>query len=277
MIDSIRALAWRLPSPVWSLPLLLFLVLSAVFGPARSASPGDVAQGVQAFPVTLSEEIRQQWISAIGNDRVAMLRQLLRRSDASRLITLSASNGKNALMVASKKGDLSLVRSLVAAGSRIDARTATNGTAFMFAVLGGQQQVAQWLLERGADPHVVGANGWTALTLAVARGDETMVDWLLANGADAQVRDVYRFTPFMRAVENGRLAVARRLLELDDTDIDARDEYGNTALHHAVAAADASMVAMLLAQGASPDIRNRDGTSPATLARQFPSIQALLP
>lgn len=226
--------------------------------------------------IDLEPRVQSRWISAIGNDRVDTLRQMLNRHAPAQLLGLTASNGKNALMVASKKGDLSLVKSLVAAGADIDERTQTNGTAFMFAVLGNRRQVAEWLLAKGANIQVIGSNGWTALTLAAAKGHVDLTQWLIDNGAQTQVRDVYRFTPFMRAVENGRESVARLLLSLPDTDINARDEYDNTALHHAVSAGDESMVRLLLQHGADPELTNRDGASPVMLASDRPAMQALL-
>ncbi|MGQ7845094.1 ankyrin repeat domain-containing protein [Granulosicoccus sp. 3-233] len=222
-------------------------------------------------------QVRQQWVSAIGNDRIATLRQLLARYEPRQLLTLTASNGKNALMVASKKGDLALVKSLIDAGADIDERTQTNGTAFMFAVLGNRRQVAEWLLDRGADIQVIGSNGWTALTLAAAKGYTDLVQWLIDNGAQTQIRDVYRFTPFMRAVENGQDSVARLLAKLPDTDVNAQDEYDNTALHHAVSGNDMAMVRLLLQHGADPQLTNRNGATPIMLAEGKPAMRRLFP
>lgn len=259
---------WALMLMVSSLPLLTGPLLAE---PDRGSESVSATSG-HSLPMS----VRQQWISAIGNDRVDALWQMLERHAPASLVRLSADNGKNALMVASKKGDLELVKSLVAAGLSVDARTRTQGTAFMFAVLGEQPHVARWLLAYGANPHVVGSNGWTALTLAAAKGHGNLLDWLIEQGVETEVRDVYRYTPFMRAVENGHIRIARRLLDLPETDINARDEYDNTALHHAVAAGNAPMVQLLLAHGASPDIPNRDGASAHSLAAEQPVMQALL-
>ena len=225
---------------------------------------------------TLSPQEQRRWISAIGNDRTDTLRQMLDQHEPQQLLALAASNGKNALMVASKKGDLTLVKSLVDAGARIDEKTETNGTAFMFAVLGNRRGVAEWLLDKGADIQVIGSNGWTALTLAAAKGHEDLLQWLIDKGAQTQVRDVYRFTPFMRAVENGHESVAALLVDLPGTDVNAQDEYANTSLHHAVSANDIPMVQLLLDHGADPQLANRDGATPITLAVDNPPMLAVL-
>ena len=232
------------------------------------------AGGVQQ--ASLDPRLQQRWVSAIGNDRVDTLRQMLDSHQPQQLLSLTASNGKNALMVASKKGDLPLVKSLIAAGADIDERTQTNGTAFMFAVLGNRRQIAEWLLAKGADIQVIGSNGWTALTLAAAKGHTDMLQWLIDMGAETQIRDVYRYTPFMRAVENGQDSVAVLLANLPGTDVNAQDEYDNTPLHHAVSANDIAMVRLLMQHGADPDMANRDGATPVMLAADKPAIQDLL-
>lgn len=220
---------------------------------------------------------RNAWIRAIGNDELARLKLMIAQYDTGQLLALTASNGKTALMVACKEGDLPLVKTLIKAGSRIDAVTETNGTALMFAVLGNHRPIAEWLVTQGADVNVVGSNGWTALTIAAAKGYEQLLQWLIDQGAHAQVRDVYRYTPLMRAVENDHAAVAALLLSLADTDVNAQDEYANTSLHHAVSAGNVAMVRQLLEKGADPSIPNRQGLSATALASGKPLIEALLP
>ena len=211
---------------------------------------------------------RLAWTSAISNDDTGTLMSLLAQHDPASLIPFTMGNGKSALMVAAKKGDQALAEHLLNAGSNVNETTDTQGTPFMFAVLGGQSDMARWLLEQGADINTVGSNGWTALTIAAAKGNVPLLQWLIGLGADTQVRDVYRFTPLLRAVDNGFVEAAAVLLSLVETDVNARDEYDNTALHHAVSAADGPMVSLLLEHRADPAILNRAGITPRELAEQ---------
>ena len=236
------------------------------------------AQATSSEPTTvLSEADKKLWVSAIGNDRVDQIATLRDSGDLSQLLKLTASNGKSALMVACKKGDLALAKSLVAAGASIHDVTKTQGTAFMFAVLGNQRHVVDWLFALGADINVLGSNGWTALTIAAAKGNEELLTWLLERGADAQVRDVYRYTPLLRAVDNGYVNTATVLLGLPDTDVNAQDEYDNTALHHAVASQHLTLVKLLLAHGANPDVTNRRGLSARDMSQGINDLEQELP
>jgi ankyrin repeat protein len=257
------------------LALLLVALISAANGHAL-AMEGATSQPLNVARLTLGLAERQTWIRAISNDQVARLRLMFAQYDQRQLLAITASNGKNALMVASKQGDLPLVKSLVKSGARIDATTETNGTAFMFAVLGNQSSTAQWLFTQGADINVVGANGWSAIMIAAAKGHDELLQWLIQQGAYAQVRDVYRFTPLMRAVQNDHESAVRLLLSLPDTDINARDEYDNTPLHHAVSAGNPVVVRLLLDHGADRALLNRAGQSPVMMTAGNEPMETLL-
>jgi len=123
------------------------------------------------------------------------------------------------------------------------------------------------------------ALSWAARADAVAA-----IDALVARGADVNA-DVYQGTPLTWAAVNGRLAAARRLLELG-AEVSRRGTFGGpqhgsgtTALHHAAEAGHLPMIELLLAAGADPTIRDNlyDGT-PAGWAHHggHPDAVALL-
>ena len=205
----------------------------------------------------------EKWRKAISGDDAEQLSAVLRAHAGSalgkELPGTTASNGKTALMVAAKSGDLALAEALVREGSELDAVTATGGTAMMFAALGENTEVAQWLFLRGAAVDDVGSNGWTTMTIAAARGFSPMVSWLLSVEAVAAPVDVYGYTPLMRAVENGHEDAASILLDAGAERINHQDEFGNTALHHASRAGREDLVMLLVAAGADGSITNRDG------------------
>lgn len=256
--------------------LFYFVIIVTLLGNASAGDEGSTSEESIESSIDSLARGKQAWISAIGSDRVDQLVQLRDEYGLSELLELTASNGKSALMVAAKKGDLALAKSLVARGASVHEATITNGTAFMFAILGNQFKMVEWLYEANADINVVGSNGWTALTIAAAKGNADLLQWLLDRGADGQTRDVYRYTPLLRAVENGYIETATILLTLPKTDVNAQDEYENTALHHAVSSRDISMIKLLLANRADSDIINRKGLSAKDLASGISAVKSEL-
>ncbi|MBX2837955.1 MAG: ankyrin repeat domain-containing protein [Gammaproteobacteria bacterium] len=218
----------------------------------------------------------EQWASAIANDDTEQLITLFETHEAPQtLLSHTASNGKTALMVACKTGELPLAKTLVAAGANLKQKTVTGGTAFMFAVLGNELDAAQWLYDQGVDVQAQGSNGWSAVTIAAAKGSDELLRWLISIGADANAPDVYRFSPLMRAVDNGHVDVVKVLLSAEGIDIDQQDERNNTALHYAVAANRTDLVSLLLDAGASSDLQNREGETAKTMAQDEAALLAL--
>jgi len=224
---------------------------------------------------------KDKWSSAIANDNVAVLQSLLNRrielkGDVLALLRHYAPNGKSALMVATKAGDIAFAKQLVTMGANVNELTITGGTPFMFAVLGNHIHIAQWLHASGANINAKGSNGWSAATIAGAKGQSEMLSWLIRSGADIDSPDVYRFTPLMRAVDNLHTRSAKVLLEEGQARVDSKDESENTALHYAVAHKQAEIIMLLMQHGANPLHANRDGIRALDLAKPNPEIAELL-
>ncbi len=176
--------------------------------------------------------------------------------------------GKTPLMVAAKIGDLDLVRLLLSRGADINAKTGNGGTPLMFSAIRGNANIVRLLIDRGADVNAVAHFNWTALMVASAKGHDEIVRMLLNNGANANVADVYGWTPLMRAVYENRFAAVAVFMENDAVELDAVDETGATALHHAAAEGRLEIAALLLEKGADLQAKNALGLTPVAMARQ---------
>jgi ankyrin repeat protein len=203
------------------------------------------------------------WQRAIRTSDLGTIERLMA---AGANVNQATAAGKTALMAAAGKGDYALAARLVAAGASVTARNRNGGTALMYGAVGGNAPVIRLLLKHGASVDAVAANGWSALTLAAVKGHLPVVDLLLSRGADPTVRDVYGWTVLMRAVGANRAAVVRRLLATGKVDVNAADEQGETALHHAVMNANPAMARLLVAAGARVDVRDSRHRTPRTLA-----------
>ncbi|MDD5249476.1 MAG: ankyrin repeat domain-containing protein [Rhodocyclaceae bacterium] len=96
--------------------------------------------------------------------------------------------GETALMHAAWKGRKEAVRWLLAHGARVE-REARQWTALHYAVFAGHGEVADLLLERGADINARSPNGSSVLMMAVYEGREDMARRLLARGADSGIKN----------------------------------------------------------------------------------------
>ncbi len=216
------------------------------------------------------------WRSAIAADDLDQLKMLLNQSPKAGLLDIAAPNGKNVLMVAAKRGDIGFVRLLAAAGVNTKTRTVTRGNALMFAALGGHVDVAEFLVDGGVSLNAQGDNGWSALTIAVAKGHETLLQWLIKQGADFNAPDIYQWTPLMRAINNEQDASVSILLDTPGIALNAQDEAGNTALHHAVIVKNEALVARLVGMGADTQLVNAANHLPQQLLPSDGTYQTLL-
>ena len=138
----------------------------------------------------------------------------------------------------------------------------------MYAATEGAPETVAVLLSHGAAVNARAENGWTAVTLAAATGRAAIVSQLLAASADPNIADIYGWTPLMRAVDSDRTEVVRVLLHNESVRVNARDDRGETALHHVAAGGSLEIARLLLAHGADPRAKDAAGRTPATVAAE---------
>lgn len=100
-----------------------------------------------------------------------------------------------------------LERFIESESEMIHARGVHDMPLLYFAAAGNQPDVAEWLLERGADVND-GRGQNTALHAAVALDHPAMARWLLDRGADVHALDYESKTPLEVAIEQDRTEIA---------------------------------------------------------------------
>ena len=93
-------------------------------------------------------------------------------------------NATTPLMKASHGGDREIVRSLLKAGSDLNARNADGNNALWLACVGSHLDIVDMLVEAGIDIDNRNDNGATSLMYAASSGKAAVVQRLLARGAD---------------------------------------------------------------------------------------------
>ncbi len=225
-----------------------------------------------ALPGPAWSGIESDWTRAISKHNFSQINYLLSRGIN---VNLAAQDGKTALMVAAREAERDLVQRLLAAGAHVDAVNNAGGTPLMYATVGGDPKIVQLLLAHGARVDKQGKFGWTAMLIACAKGYDEIVRMLLEHGADANLADIYGFTPLIKAVYENRLAVVRSLLEIEVVKLNAADDRGLTALHHAVVGGHMEIARVLLARGADTEQLDKEGRTPYALAQDNPELLRL--
>ena len=138
-----------------------------------------------------------------------------------------------------------------------------------------QQKVTQ-LLQSGANAGVQDPSSaceFCAIHLAAARGLTDAVSALVAGGAAVDAPARHGQTALSLAAARGHDGTVERLLSLGAA-VSHRDMLGWTCLHQAAYYGSERVVQRLLEAGAEPGATTRDGSSPASLARQNPQTPA---
>jgi ankyrin repeat protein len=212
--------------------------------------------------------------------------------------------GARPLSHAARFGHLEMVDLLLARGAPIDARNLAGATALYFAAEGGHVSVAQRLIQQGADVNLTARSGISPVAAAAYAGSDVIVESLIAHGADERSADDTGKSPIVYAAARAKLDIVKRLLgrnidvngryqhdltllmwasgadekvpEADAIEvvkylvdagarIDDRDARGRTALMIAAEGGRAEIVALLLARGADPSLKDQAGKRAADL------------
>lgn len=183
-------------------------------------------------------------------------------------------NGMTPLHRASLVGDLKAVRSLIAAGARVndrvedgfseDASVLQGDTALHLAAAGGFTPVVEALLDAGADVNAANGIGQTGLHNAVWEGQRDVVKLLLKRGARTDIQSVDG-TPLFCAAVNGD-AEAAALLLAAGAEPDARNSDGDTPLHGAAESGSVEIIRSLLGRGADVNASADRGSTPLSIA-----------
>ncbi len=182
-----------------------------------------------------------------------------------------AADGETPLHRAVGNNHLEAMKLLLQLGAKVDAMASDS---FSFPVVHHSliqrrgRDVVEILLNAGASTNLRDSEyGMTALHVAAnAKAvEKNLVSFLVERGADLNAMDKKGQTALHHAVGFGRFETAQSLIDLG-ADINAVDKNGNTPLHNA-AGSDTKMVLLLLRNGASVDLVNKDGKIPVEIAR----------
>lgn len=134
--------------------------------------------------------------------------------------------GDPLLVLAVKEGRPSMVRTVLNARPKVNARNAYGETALMLAALRGQTEIARLLLDRGAE---VNHPGWTPLMYSAVNNRVDIARILIGRGADLNAEADNGSTALMMAAREGHVPLVLLLLE-HGADVNHKTKFGYSAL-----------------------------------------------
>ncbi|MFO8057895.1 MAG: sodium-dependent transporter [bacterium] len=144
-------------------------------------------------------------------------------------VKAATEQGWTALHFSSRYGHDEVAEYLIEKGAPVDARSAEGATPLLLAAKGAHAKIIEVLLEAGASPEIADEKGRTPLHMAAAQGDEKSAVLLLQNGASVNERDKKGETPLHYAARHGYKTVTKLLLK-HGADVGAENQKGFTPL-----------------------------------------------
>lgn len=181
----------------------------------------------------------------------------------------------NALLQAVKTKDKTSVEEILsnpANQTLVNSADTRGQSPLLIATWNNSIDIAQLLIEAGADVNQKDRIQDSPYLVAGAEGRNEILVMTLANGADLKSINRYGGTAIIPAAEKGHLEAVKLLLDAG-ADPNHVNRLGWTALHEAIVLSNGGpthqdIIRALLAGGANPNLADGNGVKPLTLARQ---------
>ena len=167
---------------------------------------------------------------------------------------------------AAAKDDTATIRTLIAAGAKVDARDEAERTPLLVATQVNAVRAAEALIAAGADVNAKDRIEDSPYLYAGARGHLGILTMTLAAGADLKSVNRYGGTALIPAAERGHVDTVRALIAAG-IDVDHVNRLGWTALIEAIILGDGGpshqrIVELLIEAGADVNLADGDGVTP---------------
>ena len=280
-----------------SLSIMLILSFEDVSLAMSVNESDDLNHSSQA--IAISNEDYDQWFEAAKNGDKPTLELLLNKGIDP---NIQDSVGRTALVFAVDTKNSGIVRLLMKHKADPNIPNQRGQTALMWASGNGYLDMVQLLLEHGANPNIQDRFDQTAMILSINHcGNPNVIKLLLEYGANPNLRNSRNQTALIYAVIKENFPVAKLLLE-HEADPNIQDQFGQTALMRAAAnnennrrvnsqnandmgqmvlewiiACDRlSMIKLLLAHNANPNIQDNIGQTALMFASDTDKAKLLL-
>ena len=185
------------------------------------------------------------------------------------------------LLRAGKRGSVGAARKALDAGASPNYRDGIGYTAMHYAALNGHSRLIRFLASRGADPNMRSKQGCTALVIASRDNNLDAARALMGSRAKGSIRTMSGRTALHTAAACGAQEVAAFMISgqasshkdgvpyvppMSVEALNMRDNGGATALQEATLQDDSRLIRVLLTNGASQDLQDKQCKRPASIA-----------
>lgn len=167
------------------------------------------------------------------------------------------------LICASRRGDIETVRQEIYSGADINAKDWKGRTALHAAAQFGSTEIAQLLVENGADidAETISVGNYTPLTVAVNYENIEVVKLLIQYGSDINNSKRNRGYPLYSAIASGNLEIAKLLIE-NGADLNFEMAGCWKLLHIAVDYNRYEIAGLLIDKGLDVNAKSFNGSTP---------------
>jgi ankyrin repeat protein len=207
------------------------------------------------------KELHDELKDACQNGNINLVKTLFK--DKKQI--LDAVNDKNQLNtylhLASDRGHKDIAELLIEKGANINQKVWSGNTPLHCASLYGHKEIVELLIANGATFDEENEIGETPLHFASAKGHKDIVKLLIENGANINQENEISETPLHWASENGHNDIAELLIE-KGANINKINNYGLTPLHMASFHGRKDIAQLLIENGANVNEKDNNGYTP---------------
>ncbi len=194
--------------------------------------------------VARAEDLIEDLIHAVQVDDQATVQAYLAKGMD---VDTSDPNGTTLLITAAREGHFKLTKMLLDRNARVRARNAYGDSAILLASLKGHLEIVKLLHAYGAE---LDSPGWTPLHYCSWEGQVAVCQYLLAEGARVDAPSANGTTPLMMAARQGQSETVKLLLA-KGAKADLRNQAGASALTWALKTGHAETADLLRKAGAT--------------------------
>jgi ankyrin repeat protein len=213
----------------------------------------------------ISSKESKEWFNSINSNDIKKIKNLLSKNK--HFIDIQGQGNNTGLLLALLSENDELAELLLEAGANYNIKDSEGFTPFIISAIAGRLRIVKKILSLGVEIDSITNVGNNALMYAALKGHNKVVSELLKVGSKYNMQNNSGYTALMAAAEKGHAEVVEILLSVG-ADCNIVIPTGETALYFAAQNGHLDILEKLLAAGANCNFTRADGLSPLYMASE---------